>query len=106
MRYLAIVLLSMSAVRLMACSGSSSFELTTRGSENQVQLTAAFTPAETDVDESRWDSGDGATLMASAQNGSVGHTYSTIGSYTVTVVAQNRDNGEPGEPASLNVIAT
>ena len=40
------------------------------------------------------------------EDGSVSHTYSTIGSYTVTVVAQNRDNGEPGERASLNVIAT
>ena len=66
LRYLAIVLLSMSAVGLMACSGSPSFELTASGSGDQIQLTVAFTPSETDVDESRWDSGDSETLMSSA----------------------------------------
>jgi len=96
----------MSAVGLMACSGSPSFELTASGSGDQIPLTVTFTPSETDVDELRWDFGDDETLTSSVEDGSVSHTYSTIGSYTVTVVAQNRDNGEPGDSATLNVIAT
>lgn len=44
--YLEIVLINMSAVGLMAYSGSPSFELTANGSGDQIPLTVTFTPSE------------------------------------------------------------
>ncbi len=91
---------------LIACSESPHLELTVGDSQGQIPFTVTFTPSETDFDELNWDFGDGETLTSTPTDGPVRHTYSTIGTHTVTLMAQNRGSSEAGESASVTIIAS